>query len=155
MRWSVWGELASMSIMQVDLVSSEEQIFTGEAEYIVAPGSEGEIGVYPRHIALISKLKPGLFRIKLPQSEIQLVYVISGGFLEVQGNKVTVLADVVERSENLDQAKLIEQKAQAEDKLKHANSSLGSVDAKAYAALEFVIAQLNAVDYLHKQSRRS
>ena len=136
-----------MATMQVELVSSEEHIFSGSAEYVVAPGAEGEIGIYPQHIALISKLKPGLFRIKLPEKELQLVYVLSGGFLEVQGNKVTVLADIVERSDDLDQAKLLEQKLIAEEKLKHASSTLGAVDAKAYAALEFVIAQLKAVDY--------
>ena len=144
-----------MTTMQVNLVSSEQQIFSGIAEYVVAPGSEGEIGIFPRHIALLSKLKPGLFRIKLPEKETQLVFAISGGFLEVQGNTVTVLADVVERSDDLDHAKLLEAKLAAEEKLKHASSTLGSDDAKAYAALEFVIAQLKAVDYLQKHSRRS
>ncbi len=144
-----------MTIMQVDLVSSEEQIFSGEAEYVVVPGSEGELGIYPHHIPLISKLNPGLFRVKLPQKEMQLLYVISGGYLEVQGNKVTVLADIVERTDDLDEAKLLEQKNLAEEQLKRSSATLGADDAKAYAALELIIAQLKAVDYLHKQSRRS
>lgn len=144
-----------MTTMQVELVSSEEHIFSGEAEYVVAPGSEGELGIYPRHISLINKLKPGLFRVKLPQKEIQLIYVISGGFLEVQGNKVTVLADVVERTDDLDEAKLLEQKRNAEEKLKNSGASMDKDDAKSYAALELIIAQLQAVDYIRKQSRRS
>jgi len=141
--------------MQVDLVSSEEQIFSGEVEFVIAPGSEGEIGIYPRHIPLITKLNPGLIRVKLPQKEMHLVYVISGGFLEVQGNKVTVLADVVERTDSLDQAKLLEEKRIAEERLKRSTASMDRDDVKAYAALEMIIAQLKAVDYLHKQSRRS
>jgi F-type H+-transporting ATPase subunit epsilon len=141
--------------MQVDLVSSEEQIFSGEVEFVIAPGSEGEIGIYPRHIPLITKLNPGLIRVKLPQKEMHLVYVISGGFLEVQGNKVTVLADVVERTDSLDQAKLLEEKRIAEERLKRSAASMDRDDVKAYAALEMIIAQLKAVDYLHKQSRRS
>ncbi|RTL03022.1 MAG: F0F1 ATP synthase subunit epsilon [Proteobacteria bacterium] len=144
-----------MTTMQVELVSSEEHIFSGEAEYVVAPGSEGELGIYPHHISLINKLKPGLFRVKLPQKEIQLIYVISGGFLEVQGNKVTVLADVVERTDDLDEAKLLEQKRIAEEKLKNSGASMDKDDAKSYAALELIIAQLQAVDYMRKQSRRS
>ncbi|HCY38596.1 MAG TPA: F0F1 ATP synthase subunit epsilon [Neisseriales bacterium] len=144
-----------MTTMQVDLVSSEEQIFSGEVEFVIAPGSEGEIGIYPRHIPLITKLNPGLIRVKLPQKEMHLVYVISGGFLEVQGNKVTVLADVVERTDSLDQAKLLEEKRIAEERLKRSTASMDRDDVKAYAALEMIIAQLKAVDYLHKQSRRS
>ncbi|MBP9768639.1 MAG: F0F1 ATP synthase subunit epsilon [Burkholderiales bacterium] len=144
-----------MTTMQVDLVSSEEQIFSGEVEFVIAPGSEGEIGIYPRHIPLITKLNPGLIRVKLPQKEMHLVYVISGGFLEVQGNKVTVLADVVERTDSLDQAKLLEEKRIAEERLKRSAASMDRDDVKAYAALEMIIAQLKAVDYLHKQSRRS
>lgn len=143
-----------MTTMQVDLVSSEEQIFSGEAEFIIAPGSEGEIGIYPRHIPLLIKLTPGLVRVKLPQKEMHLVYVISGGFLEVQGNKATVLADIVERTDNLDQAKLLEGKRIAEEQFKRSAANMEQDDAKAYAALEMIIAQLKAVDYLQKHSRR-
>jgi F-type H+-transporting ATPase subunit epsilon len=144
-----------MTTMQVDLVSSEEQIFSGEAEFLVAPGSEGEIGIYPRHIPLISKLSPGVIRVKLPQKEMHLVYVISGGYMEIQSNKVTVLADVVERTDDLDEAKLLEEKHIAEERLKRSDVSMDTDDVKAYAALELIIAQLKAVDYLNKQSRRS
>lgn len=143
-----------MTTMLVDLVSSEEQIFSGEVEFLIAPASEGEIGIHPHHIPLITKLNPGLIRIKLPEKSMHLVYVISGGFLEVQGNKATVLADVVERTDSLDQAKLLEEKRLAEERLKRSDSSMNTDDVKAYASLELIIAQLKAVDYLHKQSRR-
>lgn len=143
-----------MSTMQVELVSSEEQIFSGEVDFFVAPGSEGELGVYPHHIPLISKLNPGMVRFKLPQKEFQLIYVISGGFLEIQGNRATILADIVERTDDLDEAKLLEQKRLAEEKLQRSGASMDQDDVKAYAALELVIAQLKAVDFMHKQSRR-
>lgn len=143
-----------MTTMQVDMVSSEEQIFSGIAEFIVAPGSEGELGIYPRHIPLITKLNPGVVRIKVPEKDIQLVYAISGGFLEIQGNKATILADVVERTDSLDEAKLLEDKHLAEERLKRSGASMGEDDGKAYAALELILAQLKAVDYLNKQSRR-
>lgn len=143
-----------MSTMQVELVSSEEQIFSGEVDFFVAPGSEGELGIYPHHIPLISKLNPGMVRFKLPQKEFQLIYVISGGFLEIQGNRATILADIVERTDDLDEAKLLEQKRLAEEKLQRSGASLYQDDVKAYAALELIIAQLKAVDFMHKQSRR-
>ncbi len=143
-----------MSTMQVELVSSEEQIFSGEVDFFVAPGSEGELGVYPHHIPLISKLNPGMVRFKLPQKEFQLIYVISGGFLEIQGNRATILADIVERTDDLDEAKLLEQKRLAEEKLQRSGASMDQDDVKAYAALELIIAQLKAVDFMHKQSRR-
>ncbi len=143
-----------MSTMQVELVSSEEQIFSGEVDFFVAPGSEGELGIYPHHIPLISKLNPGMVRFKLPQKEFQLIYVISGGFLEIQGNRATILADIVERTDDLDEAKLLEQKRLAEEKLQRSGASLDQDDVKAYAALELIIAQLKAVDFMHKQSRR-
>lgn len=143
-----------MTTMQVDVVSSEELIFSGVAEYVVAPGSEGELGIYPHHISLINKLDPGVFRIKLPETEEHLVFAISGGFLEVQSNKVTVLADVVERSNDLDEAKLLEEKTKAEARIKHSDSTMGDDVAKAYASLELVLAQLKALDFMRKTSKR-
>lgn len=143
-----------MTTMQVDVVSSEELIFSGVAEYVVAPGSEGELGIYPNHISLINKLISGVFRVKVPHQEEHLIYAISGGFMEVQSNKVTVLADVVERSENLDEAKLLEEKTRAEARIKHSNSTLDDDSAKAYASLEIVLAQLKALDFARKHSKR-
>ena len=144
-----------MNTMQVEVVSSEQQIFSGKAEYVVAPAINGDIGIYPRHIALISKLKAGLFRIKLPDQEEHRVYAISGGFVEVQSSKVTVLADIVERTDDLDEARLLEQKQAAEQKIKSGIGVSQDDTAKAYANLELVIAQLKALDYLRKHTSRS
>src|SRR5690606_25060723 len=113
------------------------------------------LGIFPQHIPLINRLIPGVLRLKLPKEEEQLVFAISGGFLEVQGNKATILADIVERSDDLDEAKLIEQKRLAEERLKNSAAALGKDDAKAYAALELIVAQLKALEYSHKHARRS
>ncbi len=143
------------SLMFVNVVSSEEMIFSGKAEYIIAPALMGEIGIYPRHVPLISKLKSGVLRLQLPDQTEQVVLAISGGFLEVQANHVTVLADVVERTTELDEIKLLEQKKQAEARIKHAGASISEDVAKAYASLEIAIAQLKAMDYIKKNSKRS
>ena len=143
------------SLMLVDVVSSEERIFSGKAEYIIAPALEGEIGIYPRHVPLISKLKSGVLRLQAPDQVEQIVLAISGGFIEVHDNHVTVLADVVERTSELDELKLLEQKKQAEARIKHAEAIIGEDVAKAYASLEIAIAQLKALDYIKKHSKRS
>jgi F-type H+-transporting ATPase subunit epsilon len=140
--------------MHVEVVSSEEQIFASEVEFIIAPGTEGELGIFPHHIPLLNKLRPGVLRIKLPTQDEQVVYAISGGFLEVQGNRATVLADIVERTDALDEAKLLEQKRLAEERLKASGASLNSEDAKAYANLELIIAQIRALEYVNKHARR-
>jgi len=83
--------------IHVDVVSAEEQIFSGEAEFVVLPGIDGELGIYPRHAPLLTQIKPGAVRIKIPgQAEDELVFV-QGGFLEVQPTRVTVLADTAIR----------------------------------------------------------
>ena len=137
-------------VMKVDIVDSEAQIFSGEAEFLVAPASEGEIGVYPNHIALISKLKSGVLRLQLPNEQFQLVFAISGGFMEVKANHVTVLADTLQRTEALDEAKVIEQKNIAKSRLKNAEHNDKRELAKAHAALEIAIAKLKAVEYIKK-----
>ena len=141
-------------LMQVDVVDSEKQIFSGKVEYLVAEASEGEIGIFPNHIPLISKLKPGVLRLQLPDEKEQVVLAVSGGFLEVQGNHVTVLADIAERTEELDEARLTLQKTEAEARVKKVDSSLTTDVAKAEAALDIAIAQLKALDYIKKQAKR-
>ena len=140
--------------MQVDVVDPEAHIFSGIVEYLVAPASEGEIGVYPNHIALISKLKPGLLRLQLPNQEEQKIFAISGGFLEVHANHVTVLADIVERSDKLDEDKLVEQKKLALEKIKRHKESSSDLDvAKAQASLELAIAGLKAIEYIKRHKK--
>ena len=99
--------------IHVDVVSAEEQIFSGEAEFVVLPGIVGELGIYPRHAPLLTQIKPGAVRIKMPgQAEEELVFV-QGGFLEVQPHLVTVLADTAIRAKDLDEAKANEAKKAA------------------------------------------
>jgi F-type H+-transporting ATPase subunit epsilon len=141
-------------LMQVDVVDSEKQIFSGKVEYLVAEAYDGEIGIFPNHIPLISKLKPGVLRLQLPDEKLQLIFAVSGGFLEVQGNHVTILADVAERTEELDEARLIKQKTEAEARVKKVDSSLTTDVAKAEAALDIAISQLKALDYIRKQAKR-
>jgi F-type H+-transporting ATPase subunit epsilon len=143
------------SLMLVDVVSSEERIFSGKAQYIIAPALMGEIGIYPHHVPLISKLRAGVLRLQVPEQAEQIVLAISGGFIEIQNNHVTVLADVVERTTELDEIKLLEQKKQAEARIKHAGATISEDVAKAYASLEIAIAQLKALEYIKKQSKRS
>src|SRR5690606_25010215 len=101
--------------MQVDVVSAEEEIFSGEAEFVVLPGEEGELGVYPRHTPLITRVKPGTVRIRIPgQPEDELIFV-AGGILEVQPAMVTVLADTAIRGRDLDEAKALEAQQRAEE----------------------------------------
>ena len=137
-------------VMKVDVVDSEAQIFSGEAEFLVAPASEGEIGVYPNHIPLISRLKAGVLRLQVPNEQFQLVFAISGGFMEVRSNHVTVLADILDRAELLDEAKVVEQRNLAQSKVKNIDADNAKELAKAHAALEIAIAQLKAVDYIKK-----
>lgn len=139
------------NLMQVNFVDSESQIFTGEAEYLVVSAFDGEIGIFLHHTPLISKLVPGILRIKQPNKDEQLVFAISGGFIEVCDNRVIVLADIVERTEELDEKRLIEQKQDALQKLKRADSTSTAEVAKAQAALEIAVAQLKAFDFLGKK----
>ena len=90
--------------IHVDVVSAEASIFSGEAEFVVLPGEAGELGIYPRHTPLITRIKPGAVRILKPGGEEELVFV-AGGILEVQPKVVTVLADTAIRGHDLDEAK--------------------------------------------------
>ena len=100
--------------IHVDVVSAEESIFSGEAEFIVLPGEAGELGIYPRHTPLITRIKPGAVRIQKPGGEDEFVF-IAGGILEVQPAVVTVLADTAIRGHDLDEAKANEALKNAEE----------------------------------------
>jgi F-type H+-transporting ATPase subunit epsilon len=127
----------------VDVVSAEEQIFSGEAEFVVLPGVEGELGIYPRHTPLFTQIKPGAVRIKVPgQAQEELVFV-QGGFLEVQPHKVTVLADTAIRAHDLDEVKALEAKKRAEDAMTNKESDESM--ATAQAELSIAMAQLEAI----------
>lgn len=129
--------------IHVDVVSAEEQIYSGEAEFVVLPGVDGELGVYPRHTPLFTQIKPGAVRIKRPgEAQDEFVFV-QGGFLEVQPNKVTVLADTAIRANDLDEAKVLEAKKRAEEAM--ANKDAAGNIASAQAELAAALAQLEAI----------
>jgi len=135
--------------IQVDVVSAEELIFSGLAELVIVPGESGELGIYPRHTPLLTRIKPGSVRLKLPnQAEDTLIYV-SGGMLEVQPNVVTILADTAIRGGDLDEARALEAKRAAEETMKNRTSDIDY--AAAQAELAEAIAQLHAIQKLrHK-----
>ena len=136
--------------IHVDVVSAEEQIYSGEAEFVVLPGVVGELGIYPRHTPLLTQIKPGAVRIKIPgQAEEQIVYV-QGGFLEVQPHVVTVLSDTAIRARDLDEAKALEAKRAAEEAMQNKTSK--EEIATAEAELAGAVAQLAAIRRL--RSRR-
>jgi F-type H+-transporting ATPase subunit epsilon len=132
--------------IHVDVVSAEELIFSGEAEFVALPGEAGELGIYPKHTPLITRIKPGAVRIKVPgQAEDEFVFV-AGGLLEVQPDTVTVLADTAIRGKDLDEAKASEAKKLAEEALVNRESKFDY--AKAQAELSVAVAQLAAIQRL-------
>lgn len=135
--------------IHVDVVSAEAQIFSGEAEFVVLPGEAGELGIYPKHTPLITRIKPGAVRIKIAgQAEDEFVFV-AGGILEVQPDTVTVLADTAIRGKDLDEAKATEAKKLAEEALVNKEAKLDY--AKAQAELTVAIAQLAAIQRLRQK----
>ena len=134
--------------IHVDVVSAEESIFSGEAEFVVLPGEAGELGIYPRHTPLITRIKPGQVRIKVSGAEEELIFV-AGGILEVQPKAITVLADTAIRGHDLDEAKALEAKKHAEDAMQNRASQLEI--AKAQAELATAVAQLAAIQKLRKR----
>ena len=135
--------------IHVDVVSAEEMIFSGEAEFVALPGESGELGIYPKHTPLITRIKPGAVRIKVAgQAEDEFVFV-AGGILEVQPDAVTVLADTAIRGHDLDEAKAAEAKKLAEEAL--VNRDAGIDYAQAQAELASAIAQLAAIQKLRSK----
>ncbi|MCK9201372.1 MAG: F0F1 ATP synthase subunit epsilon [Gallionella sp.] len=136
--------------VHVDVVSAEEQIFSGLAEVVIVPGEMGELGIYPRHTALMTRIKPGAVRIKRPDQEQEELIYVSGGMLEVQPSVVTILADTAIRGGDLDEARALEAKQAAEEAMKNRISDLDY--AQAQAELAEAIAQLRAIQQLRKQT---
>jgi F-type H+-transporting ATPase subunit epsilon len=134
--------------IHVDVVSAEESLFSGLAEFVVVPAEMGEIGIYPRHAPLITRIKAGSLRLKRPdQAEEELIYV-SGGILEVQPSVVTILSDTAIRGKDLDEGKAMEAKRHAEEALKDRAAAMDY--AKAQSELAQAIAQLSAIQKLRK-----
>jgi F-type H+-transporting ATPase subunit epsilon len=138
-----------MATLHVDVVSAEESIFSGEAKFVALPGELGELGIYPRHTPLITRIKPGAVRIQRADNDQEEFVFVAGGILEVQPGTVTVLADTAIRGKDLDEAKASEAKKLAEEALKNAKSELDL--AKAQNELVALAAQIAALRKYRKK----
>lgn len=134
----------------VNIVSAEEAIFSGDVEMLVAPGETGELGILPNHAPLLTRIKPGTVKLKIPgQAEDELIYV-SGGMMEVQPKSVTILADTSIRAHDLDEAKALEAKRVAEEALQTKVSE--AERARVLLELAQAAAQIAAIRKLRKRS---
>jgi len=129
--------------IHVDVVSAEESIYSGEAEFVVLPGEAGELGIYPQHTPLITRIKPGSVRIKPAGGGAEELVFVAGGVLEVQPKIVTVLADTAIRGRDLDEAKAVEALKAAEEARERAKdkAEVATVEAE----LSSLAAQLAAI----------
>ena len=131
-----------MATIHVDVVSAEESIFSGEARFVSLPGEAGELGIYPRHTPLITRIKAGSVRIEKADGSEEFIFV-AGGILEVQPNCVTVLSDTAVRGKDLDDEKANAAKAAAEEALKNAKSEIDQ--AKISSELYVIAAEIAAL----------
>ena len=134
--------------IRVEVVSLTESVFSGDAEFVVLPGVMGELGIYPKHAPLITQIKPGEVRIKVPGREEEQIVFVQGGFLEVQPDVVTVLSDTAVRAHDLDEAKALEAKQRAEEAMQNKVSK--EEVATAEAELAGAVAQLAAIRKLRR-----
>lgn len=137
--------------IHVDIVSAEKEIFSGTAEMLSATAEHGEVGILPRHSQMIASLRPGQVRIKIPNSDEEQVFYVSGGILEVQPHVVTVLADTCERARDLDEAAAQAAKQRAEQALADHKSDFDY--ARAQAEMAQAIAQLQAIEKARKMRK--
>ena len=137
--------------VHVDVVSAEEQIFSGLVEFVVLPGEGGELGILPGHMPLMTRIRPGAVRLKLQGQEREELIFVAGGILEVQPGLVTVLADTAIRGRDLDEAKAMDSKKKAEEAMVDRSSEMDY--ARAQAELAEAVAQLAAIQRLRKSSR--
>ncbi|BBE08200.1 MULTISPECIES: F0F1 ATP synthase subunit epsilon [Mycoavidus] len=136
-----------MATIKVDVVSAEEQIFSGQAQFVALPGEEGELGILPGHVPLLTRIRPGAVRIELEGGAEEFIFV-AGGILEVQPGVVTVLADTAIRGQDLDQAKAEQARREAEEALQNTGSNVEY--ATAQAELAYAAAQLAAIQRLRR-----
>jgi F-type H+-transporting ATPase subunit epsilon len=135
--------------LHIDVVSAEASIYSGEAEFVVLPGETGELGIYPRHTPLITRIKPGAVRIERADNGEEEFVFVAGGILEVQPGRVTVLADTAIRGHDLDEAKASEAKKLAEEAMKNAKSDIDF--AKAQGEFAAMAAQIAAIQKIRKK----
>lgn len=142
--------MATHNTLHVEVVTAERELYNGEADLVSAPGSEGRLGILPRHAALLTLLKPGELRIKLGAAEEPLF--VSGGFLEVSDNTVTVLADTAEHAEEIDQARAEQARREAQERLAQAQSDSERADLQ--GALERAMARLRVAELSRRRGGR-
>jgi F-type H+-transporting ATPase subunit epsilon len=142
--------MAAHTTMHVEVVTAERELYSGEADVVIAPGSEGELGILPRHAALLTTLKVGQLLIRLGGAEEPLF--VSGGFLEVSNNSVTVLAETAERAEEIDQARAEAARRRAQEHLQQAQSDVER--AELVGALERAVARLRVAEVSRRRSGR-
>jgi len=133
--------------LRVDIVSAEEEIYSGTASVVYAPAQMGEVGIYPRHAPLLTQLKPGEVRVETPEGE-ELFFFVSGGLLEVQPHVVTILSDTAIRAKDLDEAHALEAEQRARKSMDDAKTDIEFAKAKAELAQQ--MAQLRAIKKLRK-----
>jgi F-type H+-transporting ATPase subunit epsilon len=142
--------MASRNTLHVEVVTAERELYNGEADMVSAPGAEGRLGILPRHAALLTFLTPGELRITLHDAEEPLF--VSGGFLEVLNNTVTVLADTAEHAEEIDQARAEEARRRAQERLAQAHSDIERAELQ--GALERAVNRLRVSELARRRSRR-
>src|SRR5690242_5805365 len=140
--------MASRNTLHVEVVTAERELYNGEADMVSAPGAEGRLGILPRHAALLTFLTPGELRITLRDAEEPLF--VSGGFLEVLNNNVTVLADTAEHAEEIDQARAEEARRRAQERLTQAQSDVERAELQ--GALERAVTRLRVSELARRRS---
>ena len=142
--------MSTRNTLHVEVVTAERELYNGEADIVSAPGSEGRLGILPRHAALLATLKSGELNIKLNGAEEPLF--VSGGFLEVSDNSVTVLADTAEHAEEIDQARAEEARRRAQERLEQAGSDVDR--AELLGALERAMTRLRVAELTRRRGGR-
>ncbi|MDA8014643.1 MAG: F0F1 ATP synthase subunit epsilon [Gammaproteobacteria bacterium] len=136
-----------MPVIRVEIVSAEQEIWSGEGAMVFAPGESGELGIAPRHTPLLTRLKPGDVRVRQENGEEQFFF-ITGGLLEVQPHVVTILSDTAIRAADLDQAAAEESRRRAQEAMRDKGTEMEYAQAK--AELASAMAQLRAIEKLRK-----
>ena len=142
--------MATRTTMHVEVVTAERELYSGEADIVIAPGSEGELGILPKHAALLTTLKVGELVIKLSGSEEP--FFVSGGFLEVSNNSMTVLAETAEHAEEIDEARAEAARRRAQELLAQAQSD--TERAELLGALERVVARIHVSEITRRRPTR-
>jgi F-type H+-transporting ATPase subunit epsilon len=142
--------MATHNTLHVEVVTAERELYNGEADLVSAPGSEGRLGILPRHAALLTTLAPGALNIKLGGAEEPIF--VSGGFLEVSNNSVIVLADTAELAEEIDEARAEEARRQAQERIAQAQSD--TERAELLGALERAMTRLRVAELARRRSGR-